>query len=170
MLNNVPQGITALTRQVVLHHPNAYNAEVYRRTLNRVAPPAGGYPTLGGMMVLNGEDEDDITWDLVGLAYVLQAESFAPAPVVEHGDATLGAGLELRFLIEPEAMIGDPGGFEIQQNDVLYLLFGTGPNAPKIGYEVNGTEVMVNVPPFVTRYVCARRDDLDIIGPADPDA
>jgi hypothetical protein len=169
MLTNVPQGIGAMARHVVIHHPNTYNAEVYRRVLRRAEPLVGGAPTLGGMMVVSPEDEEDIVWELVGLAYALPAESYAPAPFVDRGDTTLGAGLEMRFLVEPEAMIGDPGGFEIRKDDVLYLLFGTGPEAPKIAYEIVGTEVMVNVPPFVTRYIVARRDDLDIIGPPDPD-
>jgi hypothetical protein len=28
---------------------------------------------------------------------------------------------------------------------------------------------VVNVPPFVPRYVCVRRDDLDLLDPSDPD-
>ena len=163
MLTNVPRGLNATARHVIIHHPNAFNVEVYRRTVQRHEPLVGGLPTLGGMMVLNPEDEEDIRWELVGLGYALPAEQFAPAPFAGHNDATLGAGLELRFLIEPEAMIGDPGGFEVKKADVMYVLFGVGPQAPKLAYEIVGVEMLVNVAPFVTRYVCARRDDLDVL-------
>jgi hypothetical protein len=52
---------------------------------------------------------------------------------------------------------------------VLYLLLGEGENAPKVAYEIVEVEAVVNVPPFVPRYVVNRRDDLDIIDPAAPE-
>ena len=53
MLNNVPTGINAMARSVIMRHPNSFNARVYRRKLLRSDPAAGGAPTIGGMMVLS---------------------------------------------------------------------------------------------------------------------
>lgn len=169
MLTNVPLGFNAIARNVIVHHPNAYNIEVYRRLVRRPDPQAGGLPTLGGMMVLTAEDEDDITWALVGLGYALPAEPFTAAPMMERRDAHNAGADELRFLIEPESPVGEPGGFLVEVADVLYLLFGVGPAAPRVAYEVTRVETAVSVPPFVLRYVVVRRDDLDLLTPGSPE-
>lgn len=170
MLNNVPAGINAMARNVIINHPNAYNCEVYRRRVGRTsADEAGGAPTLGGMMTISSEDEEDIRWELAGLGFALPGETFQPSQMMDRRDANNGYADELRFLIEPEEKIGDPGGFEVLNRDVLYLLLGEGEDAPKIAYEIVEVEAVVNVPPFVPRYVVNRRDDLDIIDPATPE-
>ncbi len=170
MLNNVPTGINAMARNVIINHPNAYNCEVYRRRVGRTsADEVGGAPTLGGMAVMSSEDEDDIRWELVGLGFALPAEQFQPSPMMDRRDANNGYADELRFLVEPEEMVGDPGGFEVLKRDVIYLLLGEGENAPKVAYEIVEVEAVVNVPPFVPRYVVNRRDDLDIIDPSAPE-
>jgi hypothetical protein len=170
MLNNVPTGINAMARNVIINHPNAYNCEIYRRRVGRTsADEAGGAPTMGGMMMISSEDEDDIRWELVGLGFALPGEMFQPSQMMDRRDANNGYADELRFLIEPEEKIGDPGGFEVLNRDVLYLLLGEGENAPKVAYEIVEVEAVVNVPPFVPRYVVNRRDDLDIIDPAAPE-
>lgn len=170
MLRNVPTGINAMARNVIMNHPNTYNAEVYRRRVGRTsADEAGGAPTLGGMMVMSIEDEDDIRWESVGNGYALPAEQFQASSMMDRRDANNGYTDELRFLIEPEEMIGDPGGFEILKRDVIYLLLGVGENAPKLAYEIVDVEAVVNVPPFVPRYVVNRRDDLDIADPGAPE-
>ena len=164
MLSNVPSGINAMARNVIINHPNAYNCEVYRRRVGRTsADEAGGSP----MMVLSSEDEDDIRWELVGLGFALPGEQFQASSMMDRRDANNGYADELRFLIEPEEMIGDPGGFEVLKRDVIYVLLGEGENAPKVAYEIVDVEAAVNVPPFVTRYVVNRRDDLDIADPAE---
>ena len=33
-----------------------------------------------------------------------------------------------------------------------------------LAFEVVGIETTVNIPPFTTRYICNRRDDLHVIG------
>lgn len=165
MLNNVPVGINAMARNVIINHPNTFNCEVYRRQVLRPDPQAGGAPTLGGMMVLSVDDEQDIEWALAGLGYALPAEQFQAAQMMDRRDAHNGEGEEFRFLIEPEEMVGNPGGFEIKNKDVIYLILGVGPDAPKVAYEIVAVEAVVNVPPYVPRYVTNRRDDLDLIGP-----
>jgi len=160
MLINVPAGINAMARNVIINHPNAFNCHVYRRQVMRPDPQAGGAPTLGGMMVLSVDDEQDIEWAMVGMAYALPAEQFQPASMMDRRDTHNGSGEEFRFLLEPEDMIGEAGGFEIKKNDVFYLILGEGDAAPRLAYEIVDVETVVNVPPYVPRYVTNRRDDL----------
>ena len=70
-------------------------------------------------------------------------------------------GMSSDFLIEPELEAFE-GGFEPKKNDVFYVVFGDiqDEDAPRIAYEIIGVETTVNVPPYVPRYVCNRRDDL----------
>jgi len=162
MLNRIPMGINAMARNVIIHHPNAMNCEVYRKQVNRPDSQAGGTPSLGGMMVLNTEDESDVKWAFVGLGFALPADSFQGASLVDRGDASLGGDLH-PFLIEPEEMIGNPEGFEVNKNDVVYLLLGEGELAAKVAYEIVDVEATVNVPPYVSRYIASRRADLDLM-------
>lgn len=160
MLINVPAGINAMARNVIMNHPNAFNCHVYRRQMMRQDPEVGGAPALGGMMVLSADDEQDIEWSMVGMGFALPAEQFQPASMMDRRDANTGSGDEFRFLIEPEEMIGNPGGFEIKKNDVFYIILGEGDAAPRLAYEIVDVETVVNVPPYVPRYVTNRRDDL----------
>ncbi|MGL6348882.1 MAG: hypothetical protein ACRC2U_03300 [Aeromonas sp.] len=163
MLNNVPMGINSMARNVIINHPNTFNCEVYRRTLQRTGPEEGGMPTLGGMMVLTNEDESEIEWELAGLGFALSAEAFQTSGMVDRRDATFGGLEEFRFLIEPEHRLGDPGGFAINKGDVIYLLIGAGDMAAKIAHEIVDIESTVNVPPYVSRFVTNRRADLDLM-------
>lgn len=163
MLNNVSTGINSIARNVIMNHPNAFNCEVYRRKNIRTAPEVGGAPTLGGMMVLSVDDESEITWELVGFALALAADAFQPSSAMDRRDANNGFATEYRFLIEPEDMIGDPGGFKIEKNDVFYIVMGIGDGVAKIAHEIIDVEATVNVPPYVERYVTNRRDDLDLM-------
>lgn len=163
MLNNVSTGINSIARNVIMNHPNAFNCEVYRRKNKRVAPEVGGAPTLGGMMVLSVDDESEIAWELVGLALALPADMFQPSSAMDRRDANNGFSTEYRFLIEPEEMLGNPGGFRIEKNDVFYIIMGVGATAAKIAHEIIDVEATLNVPPYVERFVTNRRDDLDLM-------
>ena len=162
MLNRIPMGINAMARNVIINHPNAFNCEVYRKEVMRTDPEAGGAPTLGGMMVLSSDDESEVKWAFVGMGYSLPADMFQGASMMDRRDAALGEE-QHRFLIEPEEMIGNPGGFEIKKKDVIYLLLGEGESAAKVAYEIVDVEATVNVPPYVSRYITNRRADLDLM-------
>lgn len=161
MLNNVPKGISAITRQVVMRHPNTFNCEFYRRDVNRLEPVVGERQTMGGMMVMSVDDEVEISWSILGLGYALVADAFQPSIMMDRGDANNGALDEYRFLIEPELEAFE-GGFEPKKNDVFYVILGDvqDEDAPRVAYEIINIETTVNVPPFVPRYICNRRDDL----------
>lgn len=111
MLNNVPEAINRMARNVVINHPNSYNCVAVRKRVTRTAPGSmGGLPTMGGMGVINSDDEESIEWDLLGNGYALKAQPFDGAPMMDRQDANNGAMDEVRFLIEPEIMIGDGTG------------------------------------------------------------
>lgn len=163
MLHAVPHRINALTRNVVRHHPNTFNCRVFREVVERAeATSVGGLPTMGGLGVLDAEDEAQVRHDFIGSGFALPAEGFAPSPMMRAGDANFGPANEFRFLIEPEADSGMPGWFDVRTHDVVYLVLGTGRVPPMIAFEVVGTETTTNLPPFTTRYVCNRRDDLGV--------
>lgn len=161
MLNNVPEAINRMTRNVVMNHPNTYSVQVFRKTITRTAPDAiAGAPTMGGLGVLDSMDEEQFEYAFLGNGFAMPAEGFAPAPMVKRGDANIYAGDEFRFLIEPEEPSGHPDWFDVRNHDVMYLLLGAGPDAPRLAFEIVGTETTSNIPPFTTRYITNRRDDL----------
>ncbi|ENV00373.1 hypothetical protein [Acinetobacter variabilis] len=161
MLTNIPKGLNAINRNVVIRHPNTFNCEFYRRDINRLEPVVGERPTIGGMMVMSVDDEVEVSWSMIGTGYALVADQFQPAIMMDRMDTNNGNGDEFRFLIEPE-LEDFEGGFQPKKNDVFYVVLGDiqDQDAPRIAYEIIGVETTVNVPPYVPRYVCNRRDDL----------
>lgn len=145
-----------MARNVVMHHPNAFNCQVYRLTYT--AAPVD--PDAVGSM--DQEDRDTVTAEWIGNGYALPAEAHQPGPMMDHGDAQNGAGTEFRFLIEPEEPAGNPHHFELRKRDILYLLLGSGDAPARLAFEVVGTEALVNIPPYTVRYICNRRDDLHV--------
>lgn len=158
MLNNIPLGISRMARNVIINHPNAWEANVYRKSVTRVAPEMGGTPTLGGLGVVDAEDEEQVTWDWIGNAYVVQADVFQPALLMDRQDANDGAVNEFRFLIEPEMQSGMPGHFDPRNRDVVLLVLS---DDVRLAFEIVGSETPLNIPPFATRYVVNRRGDFD---------
>lgn len=154
MLNNVPEAINRLARNVVVNHPNAYNCIAVRKRITRVGSAiVGGIPTLGGMGVINNDDEEQVEWDLLGNGYALKSEIFTPSTMMDRQDTNNGID-EVRFLIEPE----DPGLFQVKKHDVIYLVLGP----VRLAYEVIGVETTSDIPPYTQRFVCNRRDDLHL--------
>lgn len=169
MLNNVPEAINRMARNVVVNHPNAFNCQLFRKTVTRTGDEiVDGNPTLGGLAVLNTADEEQYEYAFVGNGYALPADGFSPAPMMDRKDANTGGIDEYRFLVEPEGPSGSPEWFDVRTTDVIYLLLGGGPNPARIAFEVVGYETTSNIPPYTTRYVMNRRDDLHLpAGPAE---
>lgn len=160
MLNNVPAAVSKMARNVVINHPNTWECQIYRKSVNRVGGAlVGGLPTLGGMAVLNSEDEEDISYTHLGNGYALEAEMFSPSAMMDRQDANNGANTEFKFLIEPEFITGMPGNFDVRNNDVMVLVFT---DNVKLSFEIVGVETTLNIPPYVTRYIANRRGDLDL--------
>lgn len=165
MLNNVPEAINRMARNVVVNHPNTFNIQLFRKSVTRSGvgeETVDGNPTLGGLAVLNTGDEEQFEYAFVGNGYALMADSFSPAPMMDRKDANTGSVDEFRFLIEPEGPSGSSEWFDVRTNDVMYLLLGSGPNPARLAFEVVGYETTSNIPPYTTRYVANRRDDLHL--------
>lgn len=160
MLTNVPTAVNRMARNVIINHPNTWECQLFRKRVTRVAPDTmGGLPTLGGLGVLDSEDEESIEYDHMGNGYALPADAFAPSPMMDHRDVNNGAIDEYRFMIEPEGLTGQEAWFDVRTRDVLYLVMS---ESVKLAFEVVGTETTLNVPPYTVRYVCNRRAELDV--------
>ncbi len=154
MLNNVPTGINKAVRNVVIRHPNAFDCEIFRKTVNRTGDAVvGGLPTLGGLGVISSDDEEDISWTFVGDGFALRVDPFASSMMMDQRDANNDFEDEMRFLIEPET----PGAATPKKNDVFYLLIT---DQVSLAFEIVGIETTSNIPPFTQRYICNRRPDL----------
>lgn len=155
MLNNVPNAINKLARNVVINHPNSINCVMVRKRVTRAANASvGGLPTIGGMAVISSDDEESIEWDLLGNGYAMQvAGEFQPSAMMDRQDANNGIEDEFRFLLEPETA----GEFEPKKNDVFYLIIS---DVVRLAFEIIRVETTSNIPPYTQRYVCNRRDDL----------
>jgi hypothetical protein len=158
MLNAVPEQLTKMARSVVINHPNAWNCEAYRKKMLRTDPTTqiGGIPTLGGLSVLDSEDESAIEWEWIGNGFALQAEPYQPSLMMSSGGAINNAAIELRFLIVPESV----DDFVLKKHDVIYLLLG---ESIKLAWEIIAIEAMVNIAPYTTRYILNKRSDLDLM-------
>lgn len=164
MLTNVPAAVSRMARNVVINHPNTFSCQVFRKTVTRTASASmGGLPTMGGLGVISSDDEEQFEYAFLGNGYAMQAETFQPAQLMDRQDANNYSGEEFRLLIMPEAENdGEEGFFTPKKHDVVYLLIGDDDDPPKIAFEVVGIETPLNIPPYVTRYVCNRRDDLHV--------
>jgi len=166
MLHQVPIQINKLARNVVLNHPNTFNAQMIRKVVTRPSDSTlMGLPTIGGLGVISSEDEEDVTFEPLGNAYALRADgNFAPSLMTDRQDASSGDSDVFTFLIEPEILLPEDGGFEVKKNDILYLLilYSVGGDTIKLAYEIIGIETTSNIPPFTQRYLCNRRDDLHL--------
>jgi hypothetical protein len=158
MLTGVVEQVNRSVRTVVLHHPNTLNCQLFRRVGTITpAPPA---PDVVGS--LDEEDSPEVDYAWIGNGYALQAEQFAPSLMMARQDANNSAGTEFRMLIEPEQETGQPQWFDVRVHDVVYLLLGSDPAGARLAFEVVGHEAVVNVPPYATRYIVNRRDDLHV--------
>lgn len=117
---------------------------------------------MGGLGVLDSQDEEQFEYKFMGNGYAMKVENFTPAPMVDNMDANIGAVNEFRFLIEPEEPSGHPDWFDIRKHDIVYLLLGIDPGAAKLAFEVVDIETTSDIPPYTTRYIMNRRDDLHI--------
>lgn len=163
MLNNVTQGLNRMARNVIRNHPNAYNCKVYRKEVLRQSDSTfNGKPTMGGLGMLDTDDEPDYQYVWLGWGYALPAEGFAPSPMMDRNDANTGPSDEFRFLIEPDQPSGAEGSFELRTHDIVTIVLGDLDNPAELALEIVGRETINNIPPYSVRYVCNRRSDFDL--------
>lgn len=160
MLTSVANSINRSLRLVLVNHPNTCACNIFRKHSERSGETqVGYYQTLGGLGVLDSEDDDEIAFEYLGNGYILPVDLFAPTTLADtHHVANVGG--EKRFLIEPEATVGSADRFEIRTHDVVYIILSVERDI-KIAFEIVAVETVVNIPPYANRYVANRRADLD---------
>lgn len=148
MLNNVAIAVRRSSRTVTLRHPNAIDATVLRRRVTRTAGAEGGtmggLPTLGGLGVMDPEDEAEVDYEPLGPAKVLFTQPYEGTTMADRRDAPEAMATSLA-LIEPIT----EGLFDIRDGDLVMLNPGGGVTIP---YEVTNVLNQVNIPPYTPRY------------------
>ena len=163
MLNVIPITINKAARNMVINHPNSLHGQLIRKVFTRASTSnLMGLPTIGGLGVINSEDESDYDFIPLGHASVLQVENFAASQMMDQRDANNGFDDAFTFLIEPEILPPLEGGFEVKKNDILFVTVSEIVGAvATLAFEIVAIESTSNIPPYTQRYICNRRNHLD---------
>jgi hypothetical protein len=162
MLNAVPKAVNNSARIVTLRHPNSQDATAYRKKVNRVDDPAdtiNDLPTIGGLGVLDSEDEADYTYDEIGDCKVLFTGAYAATEAnwnradtgLVYPEGTVEATIEC--ILDPN----DPNFFVPDVHDLVMVTPGGGFVLP---YEIKGPTSNINIPPYTRKYILQPRNDL----------
>lgn len=171
MLNNVPITVNRLARQVTLRHPNAMDCLVFRKVVLRQSTDSvAGLPTIGGIGVLDSEDEADYEFQLLGedpqnpapepnARIVFVGQYLAMGSNVTDDDASITyAEAPMEALVECALDPGDPLFFVVDKNDVVNVLPGAGIVIP---YQVVGVTSPGNIPPYSRKLLLQPRADTE---------
>lgn len=156
MLNAVPNAVRKASRVATLRHPNAFDGQLMRRVVKRTegaeAGEAGGLPTLGGLAVMDPEDEPEVDYELMGDVRVLFTDQYQGTTMADRGDAPESMGTAMA-MIEPL----EEGQFAPKDGDLVMLMPGAGVVIP---YEVTNVINAINIPPYVAKYELSAQGDL----------
>lgn len=164
MLNRVPEQIKRSARLVALRHPNAINATLFYKELNRTPdgtpPEFGGIPTIGGVGVLDSEDEADFDY-LEGppCKVVFGGQYMGDFGNIRDNDASsIYRDMPVEAIVECALDPSDPDYRVPDKNDLLILDYGSG---VVMTYEVIGPTSTVEIPPYTRKYALAPRQDAE---------
>lgn len=167
MLNAVPTGLRIAARAMVTRHPNAMDCQVWRRQVQRTAGAesgaAGGLPTLGGLTVMESDDEPQSDYVLLGEGKLLFTGLYERTTMADSKDSPMAAGVS-EALVEPAVL----GAFELKDGDLVMAMPGAG---VVITYECTNVLNTVNIPPYLPKYELSAQGDLMFVpGVADSQA
>ena len=159
MLNNVPLAIRRSVRAVTLNHPNRMTCTVYRKVITRTAPDTlGGLPTLGGLGVLEDDDEADFDYQSLGDGVVVMLQVYQGGFRSDDNSLLDNPNTsQQETLLEP--LIDD--GFTPKKHDLVSIVMGDA----VLPYEITDITGTVNIPPFTQKYVLQLRDELVYVSP-----
>ena len=159
MLNNVPLAIRRSVRAVTLNHPNRMTCTVYRKVITRTAPDTlGGLPTLGGLGVLEDDDEADFDYQSLGDGVVVMLQVYQGGFRSDDNSLLDNPNTsQQETLLEP--LIDD--GFTPKKHDLVSIVIGDA----LLPYEITEITGTVNIPPFTQKYVLQLRDELVYVSP-----
>lgn len=155
MLTAVPEQASRAARQVVMFHPNSMNCVVFRKVLLRTADEAvGGVPSIGGMGLLDSEDEAAYEYQEVGEGKILFSGTYTASPgnVIDSDDGITYAEGVMECSVEPKV----EGAFLADKNDYIQVLPGNGFVMP---YQVVGVTSPTSIPPYVRKLIVEPRQD-----------
>lgn len=157
MLNNVPQTINSVTRNVVLKHPNTMDCTIYRKQLNRYdTDTIGGLPTVAGLTMLASDDEPDYEYVEVGDGKVLFTGQFMGGAnnTIDTDDGIIYAEAPIEALIEFIDADNVP-----DKTDMVMVY----PAAEFVlAYEVVGVTSNTSIPPYTRKYMLVSRQDANV--------
>lgn len=158
MLNQVAVTMRRAHRAMVLRHPNALDCQVWRRAVTRTvgaeAGTLGGLPTLGGIAVMDSDDEVQAEYELLGTGKVLFTGMYAGSQLSDRRDAAMPDADASLALIEPDDCAA---GWEPKDGDLVMGMPGAG---VVITWEVTSVMNTVNIPPYVPKYELSPQGDL----------
>lgn len=161
MLNGVPAQINRSARLVTLRHPNAMDCTVWGKTIKRTADETmGGLPTIGGVGLLDGEDEADYEYTERGDAKVVFTGQYV-GEGANWNDQDTGAiysSMPTEVLIECVLDPSDESYFVPEKPDIISVEPGGG---IALIFEILGENSTVNLPPYTRRFIVAARSDTD---------
>lgn len=171
MLYNVPESVKRMGDKVVKNHPNSWDVQMFRKVVLRTdTGTMGGLPTMGGIGVLDSQDETEFTYEWLCNGWALRAEQFQPGNMTDRMDAAIGGAEVFPYMIAvdrtPAEEGGEPNLAEVKNKDLVMFVIGEGADAARLCFEVASTDSTMELPPFVPRYSLNRRDDLHV--PAAP--
>lgn len=155
MLHAVPEAQRRMARQVVLNGPNSMPCVVYRKEVLREADThIGGLPDLGGLGVLDSEDEPAYRFTELGEGMMRPVGDYHALPnnVIDSRDGVIYPEGQVVMQVEPKTA----GAFEIKKHDRIDCLPGLGMVIP---YEVVGITAPGSIPPYLFQYVLEPRQD-----------
>ena len=164
MLNRVPEQIRRSARLVALRHPNSISCTLYYKQLNRTPdgnpPEFGGIPTIGGVGVMDSEDEADFDY-VAGppCKAVFTGQYMGDLGNIRDNDASsIYRDMPVEAIIECVLESTDPEYRNPDKNDLIIMDYGSG---VVMTYEVIGPTSTVEIPPYTRKYALAPRQDTD---------
>jgi hypothetical protein len=132
---------------------------VYRKVITRTAPDTlGGLPTLGGLGVLEDDDEADFEYQSLGDGVVVMLQVYQGGFRSDDNSLLDNPNTsQQETLLEP--LIDD--GFTPKKHDLVSIVIGDA----VLPYEITDITGTVNIPPFTQKYVLQLRDELLYVTP-----
>jgi hypothetical protein len=152
--------MNAAARRVTLRHPNAVDCVLFNKVVNRVSTGNAndGSPLLGGMGVLNSDDEHDYDYEEKGKGRLVFLGIFQTdgSNFLDNDESISYYGNLVEALIEPVSEPDEAGFFLPDKHDLLTVDMGAGVIQ---SYQIVGVTGSVAVPPYTRRYVLNPRND-----------
>lgn len=167
MLTQVPQQVNRSSRLVTLRHPNSIPCTIWRKVINRQPTEApetlGSLPTIGGIGVLDSEDEADFTYEEVGEGRIMFLNQFQTQPGNWRDTDTdilyQTEAQPVEAFIECTRDPSDPAFVIATKPDLITVEPGAG---IVLTYEVVAETSVMAIPPYTRKYLIVPRQDANV--------